>query len=77
MKTFEDKVDAAVHAAFMQLGLSVANNIDTAELLNDYITGLVRNIVTSDDEDEDEEIDEGVLRTVLPEDADWILAKGN
>lgn len=52
MQTFEEKVDAAVHAALMALGLSAENNPDTADLLNDAITEIARPVVTGDEEDE-------------------------
>ena len=52
MNSFEDKVDNAVHAAMDQLGLSVANNPDTADLLSSYIGLLFMNLVTDDEEDE-------------------------
>ncbi|OWJ73347.1 hypothetical protein [Haematobacter missouriensis] len=38
MQSYDDKVDAAVHAAFMALGLPVATNMDLAIRLNDFIT---------------------------------------
>ncbi|MFC3058540.1 hypothetical protein [Paenirhodobacter populi] len=53
MQTFDDKVDAAVHAAFMALGLSAGNHIDLAYRLNDFITQEFQFDVTEDDDDED------------------------
>ena len=38
MQTFDEKVDTAVYAAFMALGLSVATNMELAIRLNDFIT---------------------------------------
>lgn len=49
MNSFEDKADNAVHAAMDQLGLSVANNPDTADLLNDEITRLFANLASDDE----------------------------
>lgn len=49
---FEEKVDAAVYAAFMALGLSVQNNAKLADKLNDFITQEFSHHV-SDDTDDD------------------------
>ena len=51
MQSFDDKVDAAVHAAFMALGLSVATNMDRATRLNDFITQEFKFAVTADDDE--------------------------
>lgn len=51
MQTFDDKVDAAIHAAFMALGLSVAPNMDLAIRLNDFITQEFQFAVTDDDDE--------------------------
>lgn len=51
MQTFDDKVDAAVRAAFMALGLSVATNMDLAIRLNDFITQEFQFAVTDDDDE--------------------------
>ena len=48
MQTVEEKIDAAVHAAFMAMGLSVENNIALAERLNDAITDIVDGYITGD-----------------------------
>ena len=53
MQSFDDKVDAAVHAAFMALGLSVATSMTLAMRLNDFITQEFQFVVTDDDEDEE------------------------
>lgn len=53
MQSFDDKVDAAVHAAFMALGLSVATSMTLAIRLNDFITQEFRFAVTDDDEDDE------------------------
>jgi len=53
MQSFDDKVDAAVHAAFMALGLSVASSMTLAMRLNDFITQEFQFAVTDDDEDEE------------------------
>ncbi len=53
MQSFDDKVDAAVHAAFMALGLSVASSMTLAMRLNDFITQEFRFAVTDDDEDDE------------------------
>jgi hypothetical protein len=52
MQSFDDKVDAAVHAAFMALGLSVATNMTLAMRLNDFITQEFQFAVTDDGGDE-------------------------
>ena len=51
MQTFDEKVDAAVHAAFMALGLSVATRMDLAIRLNDFITQELQFAVTDDHEE--------------------------
>lgn len=51
MQTFDDKVDVAVHAAFMALGLSVATRMDLAIRLNDFITQEFQFAVTDDEEE--------------------------
>ena len=53
MQTFDDKVDTAVHAAFTALGLSVANQMDLAIRLNDFITQEFQFVVSDDDEGDD------------------------
>ena len=53
MQTFDDKVDVAVHAAFMALGLSVATRMDLAIRLNDFITQEFQFAVSDDDDDDD------------------------
>ncbi|VDC33824.1 hypothetical protein [Pseudogemmobacter humi] len=53
MQTFDDKVDAAVHAALMTLGLSVNTRMDLAIRLNDFITREFQFAVTDDDEERD------------------------
>jgi len=57
LKTFDEKVDDATHAALWALGLSAALHPDTADLLNEAITGIARNVV-SDDEADDAEAEE-------------------
>lgn len=52
LQSFEEKVDAAVHAAMMALGLSVERCPDTADVLNDAITAIARNVVTGDSEED-------------------------
>lgn len=51
MKTFDEKVDDAVHAAMGALGLSVELCPDTADALNDHIRRLAEPLVTDDEED--------------------------
>lgn len=51
MQTFDEKVDTAVHAAFMALGLSVATNMELAIGLNDFITQQFQFVVSDDDDD--------------------------
>lgn len=51
MQTFDQKVDSAVHVAFTALGLSVANHMDLAYRLNDFITQEFRNVVSDDGDD--------------------------
>lgn len=52
LKTFEEKVDDAVHVALTALGLSAELNPDTADLLNDAITKIAEPVVTDDDDDD-------------------------
>jgi hypothetical protein len=51
MQTVEDKIDAAVHAAFMAMGLSVERNISLACELADWLHENTKNILTYDEED--------------------------
>lgn len=51
LKTFDEKVDDAVYAAMTALGISPALCPDTADLLNDAISEIARNVVTDDEED--------------------------
>ncbi|MDQ2067183.1 hypothetical protein Q9295_12440 [Xinfangfangia sp. CPCC 101601] len=51
MQTFDEKVDTAVYAAFMALGLSVATNMELAIRLNDFITQEFQFVVCDDDGD--------------------------
>lgn len=51
MQTFDEKVDTAVYAAFMALGLSVATNMELAIRLNDFITKDFQFVVSDDDDD--------------------------
>lgn len=53
MQTFDEKVDTAVHVAFMALGLSVPTRFELAMRLNDFITQEFRLIVTDDDDEGD------------------------
>ena len=50
MQTFDEKVDTAVYAAFMALGLSVATNMELAIRLNDFITQEFQFVVSDDDD---------------------------
>lgn len=52
MQTIEEKVDAAVHAAFMALGLSVERCPDFADSLNDWLSEQAPRYITDDTEDE-------------------------
>lgn len=52
MQSYDEKVDAAVHAAFEALGLSVGNHMELAYRLNDFITQEFQFAVTGDDDDE-------------------------
>lgn len=52
MQTFEEKIDAAVEAAMMALGLSTEMMPDTAQALREAITPIAENVVTSDLEEE-------------------------
>lgn len=54
MKTVADKVDDAVHAAFMAMGLSVARCPDFADSLNDWLSEQAPNYITDDDDEEDD-----------------------
>lgn len=51
LRSFDDKIDAATHAAFNEMGLSVAGNMDAAYALNDYLTQAMNGLVTSDTSD--------------------------
>lgn len=53
MQTFDEKVDTAVYATFMALGLSVATNMELAIRLNDFITEEFQFVVSDDDSDDD------------------------
>lgn len=53
MQTFDDKVDAAVHAAFTALGLSVASHMELAYRLNDFITQEFQFLVTDEEDGPD------------------------
>ena len=48
MQTFDEKVDTAVYAAFMALGLPVATNMELAIRLNDFITQEFQFVVSDD-----------------------------
>ena len=50
MQTFDEKVDTAVYAAFMALGVSVATNMELAIRLNDFITQEFQFVVSDDDD---------------------------
>lgn len=50
MQTFDEKVDTAVYAAFMALGLPVATNMELAIRLNDFITQEFQFVVSDDDD---------------------------
>ena len=65
MQNYDEKVDAAVHAAFMALGLSVASSMTLAMRLNDFITQEFQFVVTDDDDD-----DEPILGTDDEEQSD-------
>lgn len=52
MQCYDEKVDAAVHAAFEALGLWVGNHLDLAFRLNDFITREFQVAITGDNEDE-------------------------
>lgn len=54
MKTLDDKIDDATHAALSALGLSADTNIDTACLLSDRIRELAENAGITGDQDEGE-----------------------
>ncbi len=56
MQSFDDKVDDAVHAAFMALGLSVGPHMELAYRLNDFITQEFGFLVTDDEDEPDDEI---------------------
>ena len=50
MQTFDEKVDTAVDAAFMALGLPVPTNMELAVRLNDFITQEFQFVVSDDDD---------------------------
>ncbi|UUV44476.1 hypothetical protein RCMENCHIE_107 [Rhodobacter phage RcMenchie] len=51
LQTFEEKVDAAVHAAMNALGISAERYPGTADAMNDAIYLIARNVVTDDSEE--------------------------
>jgi len=61
MQTFDEKVDTAVYAAFMALGLSVATNMELAIRLNAFITQEFQFVVSDDDDDDDRGADDAAL----------------
>jgi dTDP-4-dehydrorhamnose reductase len=50
MQTYEDKIDAAVHAAMYALGLSAERLPQLAETINDFLTEVCARYVTDDEE---------------------------
>jgi len=50
MQTVDDKIDAAVHAAFMAMGLSVPLHIALADQLNAQIYLIFGALLTDDDD---------------------------
>lgn len=52
MQTVQEKIDAAVEAAMMALGLSSETMPDAADALREAITPVAENVVTSDFDDE-------------------------
>ena len=52
MQTIDDKIDNAVHAAFMAMGLSVENNVNFAMMLNEWLYQHAPQYITDDIEDE-------------------------
>ncbi|HQU67394.1 MAG TPA: hypothetical protein PLI43_04285 [Albidovulum sp.] len=74
MQTFDDKVDAAVHAAFMALGLSAATRWELACRLSDFIAQEFRSDVTGDEEDGDDGSEATTSRQ--PDDAGSVGGEG-
>lgn len=54
MQSFDEKVAFAVHVAFTALGLLVANHLELACRLNDFIAQEFQFTVSDDDEDDDQ-----------------------
>lgn len=52
MRTFDEKIDDATHAALNALGLSAELNPDTADLINDALKQIAQHVVTGDTEDD-------------------------
>ena len=52
MQTVDEKIDAAVHAAFMAMGLSVENAPYLADKLNDWLTANAASYISDDTDDE-------------------------
>lgn len=50
MQTFDERVDTAVYAACMALGVSVVTNMELAIRLNDFITQEFEFVVSDDDD---------------------------
>lgn len=55
IQTVDEKIDNAVHAAFMAMGLSVETCSDFADSLNDFLTQEAPAYITDDSEERDEE----------------------
>lgn len=52
LKTVDEKIDDAVHAAVNALGLSVTGYADVADALNSFLTPIAKSHVTDDFDDE-------------------------
>ena len=52
-KTFDEKIDDATHAAMGAVGLSPERCPDTADMINDFLSDILGELVTGDDEEDD------------------------
>ena len=52
-KTFDEKIDDATHAAMSAVGLSPERRPDTADMINNFLSDILSELVTGDDEETD------------------------
>ena len=49
LRSFDEKIDAATHAAMQELGLDVLSHQAIADEINDYLTKTLQYIVAGDE----------------------------